>query len=135
MWICINMQIKSEAVSSICSREIVDLKILQSHWLWAISRSQKQDFSQHRIYVGTQKITIMQKSVYSICLFWNTVNFRILSLGWPHPFLTIATPKILKQLLFAWICTSMQKIGSFHQLIFQIQSIFESREQIGHTHF
>ena len=38
---------KNEAVSSICSGEIVDLKILQSDWLrafWPIS--QEQDFSQ-----------------------------------------------------------------------------------------
>ena len=38
---------KNEAVSSICSREIVDLKILQSDWLTAFwSTSQEQDFSQ-----------------------------------------------------------------------------------------
>ena len=38
---------KNEAVSSICSGEILDLKILQSDWLrafWPIS--QEQDFSQ-----------------------------------------------------------------------------------------
>ena len=38
---------KNEAVSSICSGEIVDIKILQSVWLtafWPISR--EQDFSQ-----------------------------------------------------------------------------------------
>ena len=48
---------KNEAVSSICSGEIVDLKILQSDWLrafWPIS--QKQDFSQYRICAGTQQI-------------------------------------------------------------------------------
>ena len=41
---------KNETVSSICSREIVDLKILQSDWqraLWPISP--EQDFSQ---YIG-----------------------------------------------------------------------------------
>ena len=43
LWICINMQ--KMRLSSICSREIVDLNILQSDWLrafWPIS--QKQDF-------------------------------------------------------------------------------------------
>ena len=48
---------KNEAVSSICSGEIVDLKILQSDWLrafWPIS--QKQDFSQYGICAGTQQI-------------------------------------------------------------------------------
>ena len=48
---------KNEAISSICSREIVDLKILKSNWLrafWPIS--QEQDFSQYRICAGTQQI-------------------------------------------------------------------------------
>ena len=38
---------KNEAVASIYSRELIDLKILQSHWLtafWPIS--EEQDFSQ-----------------------------------------------------------------------------------------
>ena len=38
---------KNEAVSSICSREIVDLKIPQSDWLTAFwSTSQEQHFPQ-----------------------------------------------------------------------------------------
>ena len=46
---------KNEAVSSICSAEIVDLKILQSPWLRAFwPKSQKQDFSQYRICARTQ---------------------------------------------------------------------------------
>ena len=60
---------KNEAISSICSGEIVDLKILQSDWLrafWPIS--QEQDFSQNfqnfqnllfiivRIDLETQKV-------------------------------------------------------------------------------
>ena len=39
-WICINMQ-KNQTFSSICSRDIVDLKILQSDWpraFWPISQ-------------------------------------------------------------------------------------------------
>ena len=45
---------KNEVISSICSRETVDLKTLQSDWLrafWPIS--QEQDFSQCRICAET----------------------------------------------------------------------------------
>ena len=45
---------KNEVISSICSRETVDLKTLQSDWLrafWPIS--QEQDFSQYRICAET----------------------------------------------------------------------------------
>ena len=48
---------KNEAISSICSAEIVDLKILQSDWLrafWPVS--QEQDLSHYMIYPGTQQI-------------------------------------------------------------------------------
>ena len=37
--------------------------------------------------------------------------------------------------LLSWICTTMQKISSFHQFILEIQSILESCEQTRHTHF
>ena len=53
----LHQHVKNEAVTSICSGEILDLKTLQSHWLkafWPIS--QKQDFSQYRICVGTHQI-------------------------------------------------------------------------------
>ena len=44
---------KNEAISSICSREIVDLKVLQSDWLRAFwPKSQEEDFSQYRICAG-----------------------------------------------------------------------------------
>ena len=36
--------------------------------------------------------------------------------------------------LLSWICTTMQKISSFHQFIFEIQPILESCDQTGHTH-
>ena len=48
---------KNEAASLLCSGEIVDLKILESHWLrafWLIS--QKQGFSKYRICAGTQQV-------------------------------------------------------------------------------
>ena len=49
---------KNEAVSSICSGEIVDLKILQSDWLrafWPISKEQNFH-QQQRCCAGTKKI-------------------------------------------------------------------------------
>ena len=48
---------KNVAISLICSKEIVDLKILQSAWLRAFwPMSQEQDFSQYRIFAETQQI-------------------------------------------------------------------------------
>ena len=50
---------KNDAVSSICSGEMIDLKILQTEWLvafWLLS--QEQDFSRkHSIYAGTANST------------------------------------------------------------------------------
>ena len=37
--------------------------------------------------------------------------------------------------LLSWICTTMQKISSFHNFILEIQPILESCDQTGHTHF
>ena len=48
---------KDEVVSLLCSGEVVDFKILESHWLrafWLIS--QKQDFSKYRICAKSQQI-------------------------------------------------------------------------------
>ena len=45
---------KNEAVSSICSAEIVDLKVLRSDWLrifWPLSRN--KIFPKYRICAGT----------------------------------------------------------------------------------
>ena len=47
---------ENEAVSSTCSGEIIDLKILQSDWLrtfWLVS--QEQDFLHHRFCTGIQQ--------------------------------------------------------------------------------
>ena len=55
--------VKNEAVSSICSGEIVDWKILQSHWLrafWPIS--QKQDFSQYLGRITANNITFYYRT-------------------------------------------------------------------------
>ena len=37
--------------------------------------------------------------------------------------------------MLSWICTTMQKISSFHQFILEIQPILESCDLTGHTHF
>ena len=37
--------------------------------------------------------------------------------------------------LLSWICTTMQKISSFHQFILEIQPVLESCNQTSHTHF
>ena len=48
---------EDEAVSSICSGEIVDFKIVQSDWLRAFwPLSQEQDFSRYRSCARTQQI-------------------------------------------------------------------------------
>ena len=57
--ICVSLyqHAKNKAASSICSGEILDLKILQSDWLrafWPIS--QQQDFPKYRICLGTLQI-------------------------------------------------------------------------------
>ena len=41
----------------------------------------------------------------------------------------------LNQLLVSSICTSMQKISLLHLFIYEIQSIWESHDHTGHTHF
>ena len=45
-----------------------------------------------------ESVSTCKKSVYSIHSS-NTVNFRLLSHDWPHPFLTMPTPKIFNHLL------------------------------------
>ena len=48
---------KYDAVSSICSRETVDLKILQSDWLRACGLYlRKKIFLKYKICAGTQQI-------------------------------------------------------------------------------
>ena len=50
---------KNETVPSICSGEIVDLKILQSDWLRAFGLYlQNKIFPKYRICSGTQQIKV-----------------------------------------------------------------------------
>ena len=94
-----------ETISSICSGEIVDLKILQSDWLRAFwPTSLEQDFSQYRICARTQQIV----QIFII---------EQILLGFPK---------------FVPAC---KKISSFHQFILVIKSILESHDQTGHSHY
>ena len=64
-----------------------------------------------------------------------SVHFWVPWPDWPYPFLTMPTQKIFDQLLILWPRINMQTISLFHQLFLEIQSILESRDQTGHTHF
>ena len=77
------------------------------------------------------------KNQFSISLYnpsSDTVNFRVPSPDWLHPFLTIFTPKIFNHLL---ICVELYQHAKnhFHHFFLEIQSILYSRDHIGHTHF
>ena len=59
---------------------------------------------------------------------WDTVNFRVLSPDWPHPFLTIPAKKCM------WICINMQKIRIFHWFVLETWLIKKSCNLIGWEH-
>ena len=61
----------------------------------------------------------------------DTVNSRVPSPDWPHPFFSMPIPKFLIILYFAWIFTSMQYIRSLYLLILEIQvkSLRQSQEK------
>ena len=64
------------------------------------------------------------------------LDFRISSTKRLWPFLTTTTQKSLNQVLaFLNLYQHAKKISLFSLLIFEIQSILESRNQIAHTHF
>ena len=73
-----------------------------------------------------QKISSIHKLIQQI-LAYHELNDH--THFWPRP------PKNhWNNFLLSWICTTMQKISSFHQFILEIQPILESRDQTGHTH-
>ena len=77
--------------------------------------------------VSMQKISSIQKLIQQI-LGSHELNNHTHS--WP------GSPKNnWNNFLLSWICTTMQKISSFHQFILEIQPILESCDQTGHTHF
>ena len=66
----------------------------------------------------------------------DTVNYRVPSPDWPHPFLTIPTQKSIYQLLtFCESVSTWKKISLPYLFILQIQSVLESHHQTGHTYF
>ena len=81
----------------------------------------------YSITVCTQKISSIQKLIQQI-LGSHELNNHTHS--WP------GSPKNnWNNFLLSWICTTMQKISSFHLFILEVQPILESCNQNGHTHF
>ena len=68
---------------------------------------------------------------------WDTVNFRVPWLDWPHPLLTMPNHKIFDQYLIysMWTCIHMQKIRLFHSSVTEIWLIKKSCNLIGWEHF
>ena len=94
---------KNEATSSIYSREIVDLKILQSDWLRAFRPiSQEQDFSQYSLCAGTANNINFQYRTNSVKINLNSVFFKISLNSRPY-FSSIfgPVPKLLEQKRFS----------------------------------
>ena len=60
----------------------------------------------------------------------DSVSFRVPWLDWPHPFLTMPTPNNFNQLL---TCMNLYQLAKSQ--LRETQSILESQEQTGHTHF
>ena len=79
------------------------------------------------ITVSMQKISSIHKLIQPILGFHELNDHAHF---WPGP------PKNhWNNFLLSWICTTMQKISSFHQFILEIQPILGSCGQTGCTHF
>ena len=79
------------------------------------------------ITVSMQKVSSIHKLIQQI-LRYHELNDH--AQFWPGP------PKNnWNNFLLSWICTTMQKISSFHRFILQTQPISESHDQTGHTYF
>ena len=79
------------------------------------------------ITVSMQKVSSIHKLIQQILVSHELIDYTQF---WPGP------PKNhWNNFLLSWICTTMQKISSFHQFILEIQPILESCDQTGHTHF
>ena len=79
------------------------------------------------ITVSMQKISSIHKLIQLILGSHELNNHTYF---WPGPL-----KNHWNNFFISWICTTMQKISSFHQFILEIQSILESCEQTRHTHF
>ena len=79
------------------------------------------------ITVSMQKVSSIHKLIQQIL---GSHELNDYTHFWPGP------PKNhWNNFLLSWICTTMQKISSFHRFVLEIQPIFESRDQTGHNHF
>ena len=78
------------------------------------------------ITVSVQKVSWIHKLIQQILGFHKLNDYTHF---WPGP------PKNhWSNFLLSWICTTMQKISSFHQFI-EIQPILEPCDQTDHSHF
>ena len=76
------------------------------------------------------------KSVYSICSFWDKVNFRVLWPDWHiHFWSCLPKKKFWSAFNFSESVHQHAKNQLFHLFILQIQSILVSRDQIAHVNF
>ena len=79
------------------------------------------------ITVSMQKVSSIHKLIQQIL---GSHELNDYTHFWPDP------PKnYWNNFLHSLICTTKQKISSFHQFIFEIQPILESCDQTGHTDF
>ena len=79
------------------------------------------------ITVSMQKISSIHKLIQQIL---GSHELNDYTHFWPGP------PKNhWNNFLLSWICTTMQKISSFHQFILEIQPVLKSCDQTGHTCF
>ena len=76
----------------------------------------------------------MQKSVYSICLFWNKSILESCDQTGHTHFWPCRPKEFVISFRFLWICINMQKVNLFHPFIFQIQSVLGSCDQTGYSH-
>ena len=79
-------------------------------------------------------ITVSMQKINSI----NTLNKQVIGsheVNGHFHFWPCSSKNLWNNFYLSWICTSMQKISSFHQFILEIQSILESLDQTGHNHF
>ena len=70
-----------------------------------------------------------KKSVYAICSFWDTDNFRVPWPDWPHPFLIMLIQNVFDQLLIFVNLYQHVKNQLFNLFVLKIQSILKSRQR------
>ena len=97
---------------------------------WLALKNKKYDvglITNYCITVSMQKISSIHKLIQQIL---GSHELTDRAHFWP------GTPKNhWNSFKLYWICTSKQKISSFHWFILDIQPILESCDQAGHTHF